>query len=76
MAEQLTHLVGSQLLSWNNQDNAQSIQQRVATRILDIYRIDTSTVNLTPHKELHEEEGLITARQLAELTDKYRCAGH
>jgi len=59
VAEQLTHLVGSQLLSWNNQDNAQSIQQRVATRVLDIYRIDTSTVNLTPHKELHEEEGLM-----------------
>ncbi|MGZ8136883.1 MAG: toll/interleukin-1 receptor domain-containing protein [Methylococcaceae bacterium] len=49
---QVVPVIGSQLLTWSNP--AQSLQQRVAMRVLELNHIDAASVYLTPYRELHE----------------------
>lgn len=56
---QVVPIVGSQLLTWDDQNIPQSLQQRVAKRVLEFNNVDTTAVNLTPHRELHEAVTLL-----------------
>jgi hypothetical protein len=66
---QVVPVVGSQLLTWNDRDKMQSLQQRVAMRVLEFYKVDATPVTLTPHRELHEAVTLLKPN--ANLQDLY-----
>ncbi|MDD5322617.1 MAG: toll/interleukin-1 receptor domain-containing protein [Methylococcales bacterium] len=66
---QVVPVIGSQLLTWNDQDKMQSLQQRVAMRVLEFYKVDATSVTLTPHRELHEVVTLLKPN--ANLQDLY-----
>ena len=51
---QVVPVIGTQLLSWQTQDKTQTLQQRVAARLLAFYGVDPATLQLTPQRELHE----------------------
>lgn len=66
---QVVPVIGSQLLTWNDQDKIQTLQQLVATRVLKFYSVDTASVTLTPHHELHEVVTLL--KPTVNLQDLY-----
>ncbi len=66
---QVVPVVGSQLLTWNDQNNTQSLQQQVAKRVLELYNVDAASVTLTPHRELHEVVTLLKPN--VDLQDLY-----
>jgi hypothetical protein len=66
---QVVPVIGSQLLTWNDQDKIQTLQQLVATRVLKFYNVDTASVTLTPHHELHEVVTLL--KPTVNLQDLY-----
>ncbi|MDD1622749.1 MAG: toll/interleukin-1 receptor domain-containing protein [Methylococcaceae bacterium] len=66
---QVVPVVGSQLLGWPDQGRIQTLQQRVALRVLAFYRIDTASLQLTPQRELHEVVTLL--KNTANLQDLY-----
>ena len=66
---QVVPVIGSQLLTWNDQDKMQTLQQRVAMRVLKFYNVDTASVTLTPHHELHEVVTLL--KPTVNLQDLY-----
>ncbi len=68
---QVVPVIGSQLLTWNGQDKMQSLQQRVAMRVLEFNKFDTASVNLTPHRELHEVVTLLKPMPGVKLQDLY-----
>lgn len=51
---QVVPVIGSQLLTWIDQEKIQTLQQLVAMRVLKFYNVDNASVILTPHHELHE----------------------
>lgn len=66
---QVVPIVGSQLLTWEDQNIPQSLQQRVAKRVLEFNNFDTTSINLTPHRELHEAVTLL--KSTVNLQDLY-----
>ena len=66
---QVVPVIGSQLLTWNDQDKIQTLQQRVALRVLKFYNVDTASVILTPYHELHEVVSLL--KPTVNLQDLY-----
>ncbi|MFA5923507.1 MAG: hypothetical protein WC856_19825 [Methylococcaceae bacterium] len=66
---QVVPVIGSQLLTWNDQDKIQSLQQHVAMRVLELYKVDATPVTLKPHRELHEVVTLL--KPTANLQDPY-----
>ena len=66
---QVVPVIGSQLLTWNDQDKIQTLQQLVAMRVLKFYNVDAASVTLTPHRELHEVVTLL--KPTVNLQDLY-----
>lgn len=65
---QVVPVIGSQLLIWQDQGSVQTLQQRIAKRVLDLYGIN-APASLTPHRELHEVVTLL--KPTVNLQDLY-----
>ncbi len=66
---QVVPVIGSQLLAWQDQKINLTLQQCVALKLLEFYRVDPTALKLTPHRELHD--AVTVLKQNANLQDLY-----
>lgn len=66
---QVVPVIGSQLLAWSGPNGNSTLQQRVASKLLALYRVDPTSLKLTQHRELHD--AVTALKQNANLQDLY-----